>query len=67
MLRRLLDASDILVENFKVGTLAKYGFGYEQVHASHPHIIYCSITGFGQTGPYPPARATTASSRPWAG
>ena len=52
VLRRLLDASDILVENFKVGTLAKYGFGYEQVHASHPHIIYCSITGFGQTGPY---------------
>ncbi|MCS6932655.1 MAG: CoA transferase [Acetobacteraceae bacterium] len=52
VLRRLLDACDILVENFKVGTLAKYGFGYEQVHATHPHIIYCSITGFGQTGPY---------------
>jgi crotonobetainyl-CoA:carnitine CoA-transferase CaiB-like acyl-CoA transferase len=52
VLRKLLDASDILVENFKVGTLAKYGFGYEQVHATHPHVIYCSITGFGQTGPY---------------
>jgi crotonobetainyl-CoA:carnitine CoA-transferase CaiB-like acyl-CoA transferase len=52
VLRRLLDACDILVENFKVGTLEKYGFGYEQVHASHPQVIYCSITGFGQTGPY---------------
>ena len=52
VLRKLLDACDILVENFKVGTLDKYGFGYAQVHASHPRVIYCSITGFGQTGPY---------------
>lgn len=52
VLRRLLDRSDILVENFKVGTLDKYGFGYGQVHATHPRVIYCSITGFGQTGPY---------------
>jgi crotonobetainyl-CoA:carnitine CoA-transferase CaiB-like acyl-CoA transferase len=52
--RRLLADTDILVENFKVGALAKYGLGYEQVHAEFPSIIYCSITGFGQTGPYAP-------------
>jgi len=40
------------VENFKVGALAKYGLGYEQLHARFPRLIYCSITGFGQTGPY---------------
>ncbi len=50
--RRLLADCDILVENFKVGALAKYGLGYEQVHAAFPGVIYCSITGFGQTGPY---------------
>ncbi|WP_048862379.1 CaiB/BaiF CoA transferase family protein, partial [Acidisphaera rubrifaciens] len=52
--RRLIAQSDILVENFKVGALAKYGLGYEQLHAAHPGLIYCSITGFGQTGPYAP-------------
>ena len=41
-----------LVENFKVGALAKYGLGWEQLKAKHPGLIYCSITGFGQTGPY---------------
>ena len=50
----LIAKSDILVENFKVGALAKYGLGYEQLHARHPGLIYCSITGFGQTGPYAP-------------
>ena len=50
--RRLLARCDILVENFKVGALAKYGLGYEQVHGEFPALIYCSITGFGQTGPY---------------
>ena len=51
---RLVEQSDILVENFKVGALAKYGLGYEQLHARFPALIYCSITGFGQTGPYAP-------------
>jgi crotonobetainyl-CoA:carnitine CoA-transferase CaiB-like acyl-CoA transferase len=50
--RRLIAQCDILVENFKVGTLAKYGLGYEQLHVVQPGLIYCSITGFGQTGPY---------------
>ena len=51
---RLLDGCDILAENFKVGALAKYGLGYEQLHTRFPRLIYCSITGFGQTGPYAP-------------
>jgi crotonobetainyl-CoA:carnitine CoA-transferase CaiB-like acyl-CoA transferase len=50
----LIAQSDILVENFKVGALAKYGLGYEQLHPRFPGLIYCSITGFGQTGPYAP-------------
>lgn len=50
--RRLLADSDILVENFKTGTLEKYGLGYEQLKAEFPKLIYCSITGFGHTGPY---------------
>ena len=49
---RLIAQSDILAENFKVGALAKYGLGYEQLHPRFPGLIYCSITGFGQTGPY---------------
>ena len=51
---QLIAQSDILVENFKVGALAKYGLGYEQLHAKFPKLVYCSITGFGQTGPYAP-------------
>ncbi len=54
IMRQLLEDTDILVENFKVGALAKYGLGYEQLHAAFPSLIYCSITGFGQTGPYAP-------------
>jgi glutaryl-CoA transferase len=49
---KLIAQSDILVENFKVGALAKYGLGYAQLHDRFPRLIYCSITGFGQTGPY---------------
>ena len=49
--RQLVAQCDMLVENFKVGELAKYGLGYEQLHAKFPRLIYCSITGFGQTGP----------------
>jgi len=52
--RRLIAQCDILAENFKVGALAKYGLGYEQLHTAFPRLIYCSITGFGQTGPYAP-------------
>jgi len=54
VVQRLLESCDILVENFKVGALAKYGLGWEQLSKQHPKLIYCSITGFGQTGPYAP-------------
>ncbi|MBV8534387.1 MAG: CoA transferase, partial [Alphaproteobacteria bacterium] len=50
--RQLLAQSDILIENFKAGDLAKYGLAYEQLKGEFPRLIYCSITGFGQTGPY---------------
>ena len=51
---RLIAQCDILVENFKFGSLSKYGLGYEQLHEKFPGLIYCSITGFGQSGPYAP-------------
>lgn len=51
---RLIAQCDVLVENFKTGALAKYGLGYEQLREKFPGLIYCSITGFGQTGPYAP-------------
>jgi crotonobetainyl-CoA:carnitine CoA-transferase CaiB-like acyl-CoA transferase len=54
LVHKLLEHCDILAENFKVGALAKYGLGYDQLKAKHPKLIYCSITGFGQTGPYAP-------------
>jgi crotonobetainyl-CoA:carnitine CoA-transferase CaiB-like acyl-CoA transferase len=48
----LVREADILIENFKVGGLAKYGLDYESLKAINPRLIYCSITGFGQDGPY---------------
>ena len=52
IVRKLLKNSDILVENFKTGTLAKYGLSYDDLKEEFPRLIFCSITGFGQTGPY---------------
>ena len=52
LIRQLALQSDILVENFKVGGLAHYGLDYASLHALNPRLIYCSITGFGQDGPY---------------
>jgi len=49
---RLLADADIVIENFKVGGLARFGLDFESLHARYPRLIYCSITGFGQTGPY---------------
>ncbi|MBU2980419.1 CoA transferase [Lentibacter algarum] len=50
--RELVADADILIENFKVGGLKKYGLDYESLAEVNPRLIYCSITGFGQTGPY---------------
>jgi crotonobetainyl-CoA:carnitine CoA-transferase CaiB-like acyl-CoA transferase len=52
MVRNLVADADILIENFKLGGLAKYGLDYESLSKVNPRLIYCSITGFGQTGPY---------------
>jgi crotonobetainyl-CoA:carnitine CoA-transferase CaiB-like acyl-CoA transferase len=52
LIRRLAAQADVVVENFKAGDLARYGLDYEHLSAVNPGLIYCSITGFGQTGPY---------------
>ncbi len=52
LLRALLKKCDVLIENFKVGGLQKYGLAYEQLKGEYSRLVYCSITGFGQTGPY---------------
>jgi len=52
LIRELAKHCDVLVENFKVGDLERYGLSYDDIRAANPRIVYCSITGFGQTGPY---------------
>ncbi|KWR91545.1 CaiB/BaiF CoA transferase family protein [Cupriavidus sp. IDO] len=52
IIRELARQADVVVENYKVGTLARYGLGYEDLRAVNPRLVYCSITGFGQSGPY---------------
>jgi crotonobetainyl-CoA:carnitine CoA-transferase CaiB-like acyl-CoA transferase len=52
VLSRLLQDADVLIENYRRGTMEKMGFGYESLHALNPRLIYCSISGFGRTGPY---------------
>jgi crotonobetainyl-CoA:carnitine CoA-transferase CaiB-like acyl-CoA transferase len=52
LVRRLADRADVLVENFKVGDMARYGLDAATLRATRPRLVYCSITGFGQTGPY---------------
>ena len=52
--RRLIAQCDVLVENFKTGNLARYGLGYADLSGEYPSLVYCSVTGFGQTGPYAP-------------
>ncbi len=54
LVRELAAQCDVLVENYKVGGLAQYGLDYATLHAEFPRLVYCSITGFGQTGPYAP-------------
>ncbi len=52
VVRRLVQTADVVIENFKVGGLKKYGLDYESLSAENPKLVYCSITGFGQDGPY---------------
>ena len=52
LVRRLVADADVVIENFKVGGLAKYGLDWESLRKVNPRLIYCSITGFGQNGPY---------------
>jgi crotonobetainyl-CoA:carnitine CoA-transferase CaiB-like acyl-CoA transferase len=52
LVRRLLPHCDVLIENFKVGGLAEYGLAYAQLKEEFPRLVYCSITGYGQHGPY---------------
>ncbi|MGE8603001.1 CaiB/BaiF CoA transferase family protein [Bordetella trematum] len=52
LVHRLIAQADVLIENYKKGGLAKYGLSYEQIRERYPRLVYCSVTGFGQTGPY---------------
>ena len=52
IIRQLAAQCDVLIENYKVGTLARYNLGYEDIAKVNPRLVYCSITGFGQSGPY---------------
>lgn len=52
IIRRLAGVSDVLVENYRTGDLDKLGLGYADLHRLHPKLIYCSISGYGRTGPY---------------
>ena len=52
LIRELVRQSDVLIENFKVGGLKKYGLDFDSLHEINPRLVYCSITGFGQNGPY---------------
>jgi crotonobetainyl-CoA:carnitine CoA-transferase CaiB-like acyl-CoA transferase len=52
LVRRLIERADVVIENFRTGGLARFGLDYATLAAHHPRLVYCSITGFGQTGPY---------------
>lgn len=54
LVRTLAAQADVVIENFKVGGLKKYGLDYDSLKAVNPRLVYCSVTGFGQTGPYAP-------------
>ncbi|MBE0546575.1 MAG: CoA transferase [Rubrivivax sp.] len=54
LVRQLAAKADVVIENYKLGGLAQYGLDHVSLRAEFPHLVYCSITGFGQTGPYAP-------------
>jgi crotonobetainyl-CoA:carnitine CoA-transferase CaiB-like acyl-CoA transferase len=51
IIRQLIKETDVFIENYKVGDMARYGLNYEALKQINPRLVYCSITGFGQTGP----------------
>jgi crotonobetainyl-CoA:carnitine CoA-transferase CaiB-like acyl-CoA transferase len=51
IIRHLIKETDVFIENYKVGDMARYGLNYEALKQINPRLVYCSITGFGQTGP----------------
>ncbi len=53
-LKRLLETADVVIENYRMGTMEKLGLGYEKLRKINPRLIYCEISGFGRTGPYAP-------------
>ena len=52
VLRRLIEGADVFIENYRMGAMAHYGIGYEQLRETCPRLVYCSVSGFGATGPY---------------
>ena len=52
LVRELAAGADVLIENFKVGDLARHGLDYSAIRSVNPRLVYCSVTGYGQTGPY---------------
>jgi crotonobetainyl-CoA:carnitine CoA-transferase CaiB-like acyl-CoA transferase len=63
LLRRLVRGADVLVENFRPGVMDRLGLGYETLKEENPRLIYCAISGFGQTGRGSIARPMTRSCR----
>jgi crotonobetainyl-CoA:carnitine CoA-transferase CaiB-like acyl-CoA transferase len=68
LIRELVAHCHVFVENFKVGDMARYGLDHASLSAINPRLVYCSVTGFGQTGPYKDrAGYDYMPSRAWAG
>ena len=65
--KRLADEADVVIENYRPDVKHRLGIDYETLRASNPRLVYASISGFGQDGPYENARASTRLRRAWAG